>query len=119
MGREIVRNEKNQGRKGSRRGQFECLKAASKKCEWLGVRITFRIWFFGDFRVLMLIFLIFRAKAYTCWSARFARSRVGGVARLLKGDFGFFFGFFLLNFDFLSFFSIFESLAASKIEQVA
>ena len=32
----------------------------------------------------MLIFLIFRAEAYTCWSARFARSRVGGVARLFK-----------------------------------
>ena len=29
-------------------------------------------------------FLIFRAEAYTCWSARFARSRVGGVARLFK-----------------------------------
>ena len=32
----------------------------------------------------MMIFLIFRAEAYTCWCARFARSRVGGVARLFK-----------------------------------
>ena len=48
----------------------------------------------------MLIFLIFRAEAYTCWSARFARSRVGGVARLFKqisvffSDSGIFFSFF-------------------------
>ena len=40
----------------------------------------------------MLIFLIFRAEAYTCWSARFARSRVGGVARLFK-EISVFFGF--------------------------
>ena len=40
----------------------------------------------------MLIFFIFRAEAYTCWSARFARSRVGGVARLFK-EISFFFGF--------------------------
>jgi len=66
----------------------------------------------------MLIFLIFRAEAYTCWSARFARSRVGGVASLLK-EISVFFGFFLSNFGFSSFFSIFESLAASGIEQVA
>jgi hypothetical protein len=47
----------------------------------------------------MLIFLIFRAEAYTCWSARFARSRVGGVSRLFKqipifSDSGIFFSFF-------------------------
>ena len=36
-------------------------------------------------------FLIFRAEAYTCWSARFARSSVGGVARLFK-EISFFFG---------------------------
>jgi hypothetical protein len=70
--------------KTSPKGEFECLKAASTKCEWLGVRITFRIWFFGGFRVIMLIFFIFRAEAYTCWSARFARSSAGGVARIFK-----------------------------------
>ena len=42
------------------------------------------LFFFWVFRVIMLIFLIFRAEAYTCWSARFARSRVGGVARLFE-----------------------------------
>ena len=39
-------------------------------------------------------FLIFRAEAYTCWSARFARSCVGGVARLFK-EISVFFGFFI------------------------
>ena len=70
--------------KTSPKGEFEGLEAASTKCEWLGVRITVRIWIFGVSRVIMLIFLIFRAEADTCWSARFARSRVGGVARLFK-----------------------------------
>ena len=78
--------------KTSPKGEFECLKAASTKCEWLGVRITVRIWIFGVSRVIMLIFFIFRAEADTCWSARFARSRVGGVARLFK-EISFFFGF--------------------------
>ena len=118
----------------------------------------------------MLIFLIFRAEAYTCWSARFSRSRVGGVARLLKeisvffsdsgifsvfeffGHFDSFVAFhheraafyhgkrpflvilthlwhFIISknvvlghfnkFRFLIIFSVFESLAASEIEQVA
>ena len=66
----------------------------------------------------MLIFFIFRAEAYTCWSARFARSRVGGV------EFGFFifkpFWFFFYQISaFYHFFSIFESLAPSEIEKVA
>ncbi len=47
----------------------------------------------------MLIFLIFRAEAYTCWSARFARSRVGGVARLFK-EISVFFGFWYFFFIF-------------------
>ena len=50
----------------------------------------------------MLIFLIFRAEAYTCWSARFARSCVGGVARLFK-EISVFFGFWY----FFSFFKYF------------
>ena len=48
----------------------------------------------------MLIFLIFRAEAYTCWSARCARSRAGGVARLFKeisGFFGFWYFFFIFR----------------------
>ena len=86
--------------KTSPKGEFECLKAASTKCEWLGVRITFRIWFFLSFQGHNVYFLIFRAEAYTCWSARFARSRVGGVARLFK-EISVFFGFWY-------FFSFFE-----------
>ena len=86
--------------KTSPKGEFEGLEAASTKCEWLGVRITVRIWIFGVSRVIMLIFLIFRAEADTCWSARFARSRVGGVARLFK-EISFFFRI-------LVFFSIFR-----------
>jgi hypothetical protein len=78
--------------KTSPKGEFEGLEAASTKCEWLGVRITVRILIFGVSRLIMLIFLIFRAEADTCWSARFARSRVGGVARLFK-EISFFFGF--------------------------
>ena len=76
--------------KTSPKGEFEGLEAASTKCEWLGVRITVRIWIFGVSRVIMLIFFIFRAEADTCWSARFARSRVGGVERLFKKNCVFF-----------------------------
>ena len=48
----------------------------------------------------MLIFLIFRAEAYTCWSARFARSRVVGDFAVILADFGFFFGFwYFFNFQ--------------------
>ena len=78
----------------------------------------------------MLIFLIFRAEAYTCWSARCARSRAGGVARLFR-EISFFFrilvasnhaknvvlGHFIKFRFFTIFFSIIESLAASENEQ--
>ena len=86
--------------KTSPKGEFEGLEAASTKCEWLGVRITVRIWIFGVSRVIMLIFFRFRAEADTGWSARFARSRVGGVARLFK-EISFFFRFlvFFLHFS--------------------
>ena len=60
--------------KTSPKGEFECLKAASTKCEWLEVWITVRILNFGVFRFMELIFLIFHAEADTCWSARCARS---------------------------------------------
>ena len=55
----------------------------------------------------MLIFLIFRAEAYTCWSARFARSSVGGVARLFKNISVFFRIFYQISAfnHFLAFFS--------------
>jgi len=66
----------------------------------------------------MLIFLIFRAEAYTCWSARFARSSVGGVARLFKNISVFFRILYQIS-AFNHFFSIFQSLAASEIEQAA
>ena len=62
----------------------------------------------------MLIFLIFRAEAYTCWSARFARSRVGGVARLFK-EISVFSGFWYF-FNFQLFLKI---LVASENEQAA
>jgi len=80
--------------KTSPKGEFEYLKATSTKCEWLVDRVTVKIWFFWVFRAIILIFLIFCAEAYTCWSARFARSRVGGVARLFK-EISVFFGFFI------------------------
>ena len=70
--------------KTSPKGEFEWLKATSTKCESLVVRVTFRIQFFWVFRVMMLIFLIFRAEAYTCWSARFARSELVVFSRLFK-----------------------------------
>ena len=60
----------------------------------------------------MLIFLIFRAEAYTCWSARFARSRVGGVARLFKEISVFFFRILVL----FQFSVIFRILVASENE---
>ena len=47
---------------------------------------------FWGFQGFNVDFLIFCAEAYTCWSARFARSRVGGVARLFKEISVFFFG---------------------------
>ena len=47
---------------------------------------------FSSFQGHNVDFFIFRAEAYTCWSARFARSRVGGVARLFK-EISVFFGF--------------------------
>jgi hypothetical protein len=75
--------------KTSPKGEFECKKATSTKCESLVVRVTFRIQFFWVFRVMMLIFLIFRAEAYTCWSARFARS-VLVVLRVYLNRFRFF-----------------------------
>ena len=95
--------------KTSPKGEFEGLEAASTKCEWLGVRITVRILIFGVSRVIMLIFLIFRAEADTCWSARFARSRVGGVARLFK-EISFFFRILVFFFHFSSIFRFFGHL---------
>ena len=89
--------------KTSPKGEFECLKATSTKCEWLGVRITVRILIFGIFWVIMLIFLIFRAEAYTCWSARFARSGLV-VLRIYLMKFRFFSDsgiFFIFNEKFL------------------
>ena len=62
--------------KTSPKGEFELVKATSTKCELLVVRVTFRIYFFWVFRVIMLIFLIFHAEADTCWSARCARSEL-------------------------------------------
>ena len=59
----------------------------------------------------MLIFFIFRAEADTCWSARFARSRVGGVARLFK-EISFFFSDSSIFFPFFEYFSVFWSFEA-------
>ena len=61
--------------KTSPKGEFEGLEAASTKCEWLGVRITVRIWIFGVSRVIMLFFLYFAQK----------RIRVGPLASLALG----------------------------------
>ena len=162
-----------QGQNLSFRGFWKLMEFNGKfnlKFNLMDVRITVRILIFGVSRVKMLIFLIFCAEAYTCWSARFARSRVGGVARLFKeisvffsgsgifsvfeffGHFDSFVAFhheraafyhgkrpflvilthlwhFIISknvvlghfnkFRFLIIFSVFESLAASEIEQVA
>ena len=81
--------------------------------EWFRVRIKVRILIYGVFRVFVLIFLIFRAEAYTCWSARFARSglvvlRVYLMKFRFFSDFGIFLHFssifwvILVNFGFLS-----------------
>ena len=61
--------------KTSPKGEFEGLEAASTKCEWLGVRITVRIWSFGVSRVIMLFFLYFAQKLI----------RVGPLASLALG----------------------------------
>ena len=58
-------------------------------------------------------FFIFRAEADTCWSARFARSRVGGVERLFK-EISVFFRILVL----FQFSVIFRILVASENEQV-
>jgi hypothetical protein len=84
-----------QGQNLSFRGFWKLMEFNGKfnlKFNLMDVRITVRILIFGVSRVKMLIFLIFCAEAYTCWSARFARSRVGGVARLFKEISVFFFG---------------------------
>ena len=62
--------------KTSPKGEFEGLEAASTKCEWLGVRITVRIWIFGVSRVIMLFFFLYFAQK---------RIRVGPLASLALG----------------------------------
>ena len=65
--------------KTSPKGEFECLEATSTKCELLVVRVTFRIYFFWVFRVIMLIFFDFSCRSRHVLVRSLRSLWVGGV----------------------------------------